>query len=129
MGSPLLEQLAFARFLGSGAFARYLRRVRPIYRGRRDATIAALADLVPEARWQGASAGLHLHVLLPADTDERALVREGLERGLLIEDGAWHWADPQTAPPSIVLGYGTLAEPAIRRGIGLLAEALETVRG
>jgi GntR family transcriptional regulator/MocR family aminotransferase len=121
MGSPLLEQLAFARFLGSGAFARY--------RGRRDATIAALADLVPEARWQGASAGLHLHVLLPADTDERALVREGLERGLLIEDGAWHWADPQTAPPSIVLGYGTLAEPAIRRGIGLLAEALETVRG
>ena len=50
MGSGLLEQLAFARFVDSGDFARYLRRVRPIYRARRDATIAALARAAPGAR-------------------------------------------------------------------------------
>jgi DNA-binding transcriptional MocR family regulator len=49
------------------------------------------------------------------------------ERGVLVEDGAWHWARPDDAPPSIVLGYGATPEPAIRRGIGIVAEALRAV--
>jgi GntR family transcriptional regulator/MocR family aminotransferase len=128
MGSGLLEQLAFGRFVDSGDSARYLRRVRPVYRARRDATIAALAELLPEARWQGATAGLHLHVTLPADVDERALAFAAHERGVLVEDGAWHWARPRQAPPSIVLGYGSLTEPQIRRGIAIVAEAMAAVR-
>ena len=127
MGSGLLEQLAFARFVDSGRLARFLRRVRPVYRARRDATIAALDELLPEARWQGAAAGLHLHVTLPEGVDERAFALAAYERGVLVEDGAWHWAQRSEAPPSIVLGYGTLPEPSIRQGVALLADALEAV--
>ena len=120
MGSPLLEQLAFARFVDSGDFARYLRRVRPVYRRRRDATIAALEELLPEARWQGAAAGLHLWVELPPGVDERELAvavrarRAGRGRGLAL-------GRPEQAPPSIVLGYGSLSEATIRRGVELIA--------
>ena len=71
MGSSLLEQLAFARFVGSGDFSRFLRRVRPIYRRRRDAAIDGLAELLPDARWQGAAGGLHLFVTLPGGVDTR----------------------------------------------------------
>jgi GntR family transcriptional regulator/MocR family aminotransferase len=127
MGSALLEQLAFARFVDGGDFARYLRRVRPIYRRRRDATVAAVSELMPEARWQGATAGLHLHVLLPEGVDERALAIAAYDRGALIEDGAWHWANRAQAPPSIVLGYGAVTEPLIRRAVGIIAAALEEV--
>jgi hypothetical protein len=58
------------------------------YRARRDATIAALAERLPEVRHHGAAAGLHLHVALPAGADERAvaLIAEG--RGVLIEEAA-----------------------------------------
>ena len=125
MGSPLLEQHAFARFVGSGDLSRHLRRVRPVYRDRRDALIAALSELVPGARWRGAAAGLHLHVLLPAGVDERELARAAYECELMLEDAAWHWADPAQAPPSIVLGYGMLPEPAMRRSVGVLAELVE----
>ena len=125
MGTGLLEQLAFARLLDSGDFSRYLRRVRPVYRNRRDATIEALAEFLPDLRWQGAAAGLHLHVMLPADVNEGALAFAALQRGVLIEDAGWHWAQPELAAPSIVLGYGSLAEPAIRRGIALLAESMD----
>ena len=129
MGSALLEQLAFARFVERGDFARYLRRVRPIYRARRDAMTGAIAELLPAARSPGAAAGLHLHVALPDGVDERALARAAFERGVLVEDAAWHWARSQEAPPALILGYGAVTEPAIRRAIALLADALDAVGG
>ena len=125
MGSPLLEQHAFARFMGSGDLSRHLRRVRPIYRDRRDALVTALAELLTEARWRGPAAGLHLHVLLPPGLDERALARAAYQSELQLEDAAWHWADPSQAPPSVVLGFGTLPEPAIRRSVAVLAELVD----
>jgi GntR family transcriptional regulator / MocR family aminotransferase len=129
MGSSLLEQLAFARFIDGGDFSRHLRRVRPIYRSRRDTMIEALAQRLPEVHWQGASAGLHLHVTLPEGIDQRALTYAAYKRGVLVEPTAWHWAEPEQAPPSLVLGYGTASAPAIRRGIALLrATLLETSR-
>jgi GntR family transcriptional regulator/MocR family aminotransferase len=128
MGCGLLDQLAFARFIDGGDFSRYLRRVRPAYRARRDATLEALAKHLPEARWQGEAAGLHLHVLLPDDVDELEFAARANERGVSVEDGAWHWASPDQAPPSIVLGYGSVSEAAIRRGIAILAEAMDASR-
>ena len=38
-GSPSLDQLAFADFLVRGEFDHHLRRMRPIYRARRDALL------------------------------------------------------------------------------------------
>jgi GntR family transcriptional regulator / MocR family aminotransferase len=128
MGSTLLDQLAFARFVDSGDFARHLRRVRPLYRARRDATLDALAKRLPDARAQGEAAGLHVHVLLPADVDELEFAAAAYERGVLVEDGAWHWAKPEQAPPSIVLGYGSVNESQIRRGVAMLAAALVAAR-
>jgi GntR family transcriptional regulator / MocR family aminotransferase len=128
MGSSLTEQIALARFVARGDFARHLRHVRPVYRRRRDASRAALDALLPEARQQGAAAGLHLHLSLPADVDMRALRRGARERGLLVEDAAWHWADPRDAPPAIVFGYGTLVDSVARRAVASLAAAVRASR-
>ena len=128
MGSGLLEQLAFAQFVDRGDFSRHLRRVRPIYRARRDATIAAPGRHLPEATWRGAAAGLHPYVTLPPDVDESALAHATFERGVLVEDAHWHWADGSGAPPALVLGYGTVAEPAIARAIATLAAVVEVTR-
>jgi GntR family transcriptional regulator/MocR family aminotransferase len=124
MGSSLIEQLAFARFVDSGDLARFLRRARPIYRDRRDATIAALAELMPGVRWHGEAAGLHLYVELGDGVDEVAMAEAAKERGILLENASRHWARPRQAPPSIVLGYGALPVPAVRHVVSLLAEAM-----
>jgi DNA-binding transcriptional MocR family regulator len=55
--------------------------VRPVYSARRDATIAALAEDLPDARWLGEAAGLHLHVRLPEWVDELELAARAFERG------------------------------------------------
>jgi GntR family transcriptional regulator/MocR family aminotransferase len=60
--------------------------------------------------------------------DEFEFAAAAYERGVLVEDGAWHWARPDEAPPSIVLDYGSVAESAIRRGIAILADAMRASR-
>ena len=50
--------------------------MRPIYRGRRDALLAALARHLPDVRPVGAAAGLHVLAWLPDDVDEAAVVAE-----------------------------------------------------
>jgi GntR family transcriptional regulator/MocR family aminotransferase len=123
MGTGLLEQLALARLVERGGFTRHLRRVRPVYRRRRDTAVDAIAEFLPGATTRGVEAGLHVYVELPADCDEQRLVSAAREKGVLVEGGSWHWADPAWAPPSLVIGYGSMGEEAIRRGIALLGSA------
>jgi GntR family transcriptional regulator/MocR family aminotransferase len=120
MGTTLLEQLALARFIDSGGLTRHLRRVRPTYRARRDAALDAVSTSLPGAVPTGVAAGLHLYLRLPGWCDELGLVETARKRGLFIEGASWHWADPTSAPPALVLGYGSVAEPAIRDGLALL---------
>jgi GntR family transcriptional regulator/MocR family aminotransferase len=120
MGSTLLEQLALARFIETGGLTKHLRRVRPIYRRRRDATLEALAVSLPDAIPTGVAAGLHVYVQLPGTCDEVSLTEAARTEGLLIEGAGWHWADPESAPPALVLGYGSIGESAIRTGLQLL---------
>jgi DNA-binding transcriptional MocR family regulator len=44
---------------------------------------------------------------------------------VLLELGAWHWAAPDSAPPSLVIGYGSATEETIRRSIRVIAGAIE----
>jgi GntR family transcriptional regulator / MocR family aminotransferase len=120
MGNTVLEQLALARFVESGGFARHLRRVRPIYRSRRDTALASIAMVLPDAIPTGVAAGLHVYLQLPASCDEVALVDAARGRGVLVEGASWNWSIPEAAPPALVIGYGAITEPAIRNGLAIL---------
>jgi GntR family transcriptional regulator/MocR family aminotransferase len=74
MGSSLLEQLALARFIDAGALGRHLRRVRPIYRRRRDTVLESLAITLPDAVPTGIAAGLHVYAQLLNRCDESSLI-------------------------------------------------------
>ena len=93
-GSGLLEQLAFARFVDRGDFARYLRRVRPIYRARRDATIARS----PSGCRRSATAGRGRRAASARDAarrHRRAAARRSRRQPRRARRGAArHWADP-----------------------------------
>jgi GntR family transcriptional regulator/MocR family aminotransferase len=125
MGTTVLEQLTFARFIDTGGLTRHLRRVRPIYRRRLDAALEAVATSLPDAVPKRVAAGLHMYVQLPEWCDEVRLVDAAHKRGLLIEGASWHWSVPAEAPPALVLGYGTIDEPSIRAGFKTLAAVYE----
>jgi GntR family transcriptional regulator/MocR family aminotransferase len=123
-GEALLTQLTLADLISRGELDRHLRRMRRRYRARRDALVEAIGSALPGARVDGIAAGLHALVRLPAGADEAATVRAAAGRGIALDGLAGFVRGGPPAPPSLVLGYGNLAEPAIARGIAELARAL-----
>jgi GntR family transcriptional regulator / MocR family aminotransferase len=126
-GSPALDQLAFADFLERGEFDRHLRRMRPIYRRRRDTLIHALRETVPDLEPTGIAAGLHLVAYLPSDLDERTVVDAGRQRELALY-GLAPYRLAHSGRGALIFGYATLDEHTIVEGIQILAGAIADVR-
>jgi GntR family transcriptional regulator/MocR family aminotransferase len=125
-GSPSLDQLAFADFLTRGEFDRHLRRMRPIYRERRDTLLEALRRHLPTLRPVGASAGLHVLAWLPEGVDEAAVVARAEGLGVKVSGVSPTHFEPERAPGGLIFGYGTVTASEIEEGIRLVAEALRS---
>ena len=125
-GSASLDQLAFADFLSRGEFDRHLRRMRPIYRERRDALLDALRRHLPALRPVGASAGLHVLAWLPDGVDETAVVERAAALGVNVNGVSPTHFDPERAPGGLIFGYGTVATSEIEEGVRLVAEAVRS---
>jgi GntR family transcriptional regulator/MocR family aminotransferase len=126
-GSAALEQLAFADFLARGEFDRHLRRMRPVYRRRRDTLLNALRERVPDFEPAGISAGLHLIAWLPPDLDEATVVAAAAARGLGVY-GVTPYRISGHGAGGLIFGYATLSEHAITEGIDVLADVIRQVR-
>ncbi|MBB5084790.1 MocR-like pyridoxine biosynthesis transcription factor PdxR [Nonomuraea endophytica] len=126
-GSPVIDQLTFADFLARGEFDRHLRRMRPVYRRRRDALLDALRTHLPELEPAGIAAGQHVVAWLPPDLDETAVVTAAARHGLGIHGvGPYRIAGP--GPGGLIFGYAILGERAITEGVALLATAIREIR-
>jgi GntR family transcriptional regulator / MocR family aminotransferase len=126
-GTSAGEQLALADFIARGELDRHLRRMRLRYRRRREVALRALAAAVPEASPGGAAAGLFAAVTLPPGVPETALIRAAAIAGVAIDGLAPTRSSDLGRPAGIILGYANLAEPAIERGVRLLAGALRSL--
>jgi GntR family transcriptional regulator/MocR family aminotransferase len=126
-GSPVLDQLTFADLLTQGELDRHLRRMRPIYRRRRDALLTALRKRHPDLEPAGIAAGLHLVAWLPSDLDEARVVNSAAERGVNV-NGVTPYRISSPGRGGLIFGYASLGERAIAEGIDLLASAIDEVR-
>lgn len=82
----MADQLALAEFLRSGQFGLHLRRMRRLYRQRRDALVAALErELGDLASVHGGSAGMHLALRFAdsAGLDDVAISARALRAGIV----------------------------------------------
>jgi GntR family transcriptional regulator / MocR family aminotransferase len=122
-GSPALEQLALADLISCGEFDRHLRRMRPVYRRRRDALLTALARRLPQLEADGISAGLHLVTWLPAHLDESTVVDAAARAGVGIE-GVTPYRISHSGPGGLIFGYATVNEQAITEGVDILARVI-----
>jgi GntR family transcriptional regulator/MocR family aminotransferase len=123
-GTARIEQQAFASFLSRGELDRHLRRMRTRYRRRRDLLVEAVADALPQATIRGIAAGLHATIELPAGYDEQAILDEARARRIDLTTMGDFWIGRAGGPPTLLIGYGQIPEPAIRTAVGALADAV-----
>jgi GntR family transcriptional regulator / MocR family aminotransferase len=122
-GSAALEQLAFADFIERGELDRHLRRMRHIYRRRRDLLTKALHTHLPGHRVSGIAAGLHLLLELPAGTDEAKVIEAAGSLSVAVS-GIGVYRARVKGPPALTIGYGSVRDSAIAEGIRRLASAI-----
>ncbi|MFD0960717.1 MocR-like pyridoxine biosynthesis transcription factor PdxR [Paenibacillus chungangensis] len=119
-----LEQLVLARFMDEGCFDRHIRRMRKIYRKRRETLVSALRRHLPGARILGESAGMHLVVEIPGVRFTPARIRQIREQNVLVYAVEDYAIVKGRHESRIVMGYGALPPEAIQEGVACLAKAL-----
>jgi GntR family transcriptional regulator / MocR family aminotransferase len=124
-GSPGLDQLALAQLMLSGRYDRHLRRMRGVYAAKRLALVEALATAAPNVELSGLAAGFHAVARLPDHLDELTVATSARSRSVGLYPMARYRLKSDRHPPQLVLGFGNLSEPAIRRGIALVADLLD----
>lgn len=118
LGTPCFEQLVYAEFLQCGALDQHLRRMRLLYRRRRDALIGALHTRRPRWTIRGIAAGLHLVATLPNGTTELQVARTASDHGVGFHPLGAYFAHRLTRDrQGLVLGYAHLTEQEIADGV------------
>ena len=121
--SPALDQRALARFLASGEYNRHVRRMRAVYKRRRDALLKAIVEHLPGLAVEGVAAGIHVLLRLPAGCDDRAVAAAAGRRGVRVTPLS-RFGISRPAGPGLVIGYGRITELALEGAVAALAGAV-----
>ena len=127
-----ITQLTMADFIRTGNYDKHIRRMRTVYRRRRDVLVRRLAPFAPAVRVGGLSAGLHVPLLLP-DGAEHELLRRASEAGVGIA-GLSRLRHPAAGldiaqPDGVVVNFGTPGEHAFAGALDALCSVVAaTVR-
>lgn len=127
-GQSWLEQAALAVFINEGHFDRHLRRLRQVYKSRRDALVAALNEQFDAPTISGADSGLHLAWRLPrgfpSAREVQVMAREAGVGAYALSSGAAFDFNGEAAEDTLVLGYSSLDERQIATAVSKLRSML-----
>ncbi len=122
---PLLEQMALADFMAEGYFARHVRRMRQLYRERRNALVDALKrELGKRLEVTVPEAGMHLVVWLPSGMSAQAVAHRAAAYGLPILPIS-QFSLRSLQRDGLLLGFASASPQELRAGAQTLALALQ----
>ncbi|MET4488995.1 PLP-dependent aminotransferase family protein [Bradyrhizobium sp. LA7.1] len=130
-GQSWLEQCALAEFISDGHFDRHIRKLRQLYKSRRDALITALRKRFRDPVISGQDSGLHLVWRLPKGMPNALTIQmkaraAGIGVYALSSGGAFDFDG--TAPDDMLMfGYASLTENKIVESIEKLHAILRAM--
>lgn len=115
--TSVLEQLILARFIEKRHLERHIRRMRKVYRKRREVLIQSLKEHFGSVDILGHAAGMHLVVRFAGITFQEPLLQRFKEQGLIVYPVEQFSLAGNAYADSVVLGYGGLTADLIREGV------------
>ena len=109
--------------MDEGHFAAHLRRMRGVYRERRDALVEAIgSELAGRVHVGPADGGFQVVLRLAPEEDDREVARRAASAGIDVTPLSRFTQGRKE--PALILGYSALSVPAIRAGVRALARVL-----
>jgi 2-aminoadipate transaminase len=118
------SQLAVATYLEDHDWKHQVGVFRELYRERAAATLDALADLLPTARWTTPRGGFYVWVTLPDGLDAKAMLPRAVTERVAYVPGTAFYADGQ-GRANIRLSYCYPTSERIREGVRRLASVVQ----
>ncbi|MEU5688233.1 aminotransferase-like domain-containing protein [Streptomyces venezuelae] len=127
--TPTVNQLAAARYLADRDLDAHVARVAGVYRERRDAMLAGLADALPEgSSWLRPEGGMFVWAKLPDGHDTTELLRTVITHDVAYVPGAPFFAgEPDRA--TLRMCFVTQTPEEIAEGLRRLGRALVVASG
>lgn len=120
--APTFLQGVVAEFIREGHFGAHVRRMRALYRGRRDVFVDAATRHLPMLSFPMLHAGLRATGFFDDQRDDRAASRKAERAGIDAPAlSRYYLGRPKSG---LVLGYAGLTPDAIRRGVRELGKCL-----
>ena len=125
-GRGRIDQFALAHFIRTGDYDRHLRKMRAVYRDRREAMLAVISAELPEAEVSGVSAGLHATVRFPRRLNEAAILESAERRDMGLAFLRNHHLGAAPEESTLLLSYANMPEAALRTALRTLATILDS---
>ena len=120
---PAPSQIALADFFAEGHFGAHIRRMREVYRERRDALVAAAGRHLAELDLRSTDAGLHAVANLKSRANDRAASGRIARAGVDAQPLSRFYLGPPTSP-GLFLGYAALSPAEISDAVKNMARAM-----
>ncbi len=123
--SPSFNQRVVAEVLKDGFLDRHVPTIRALYKGQRDAMLAALEHEMAGlgVSWNSPAGGMFLWARLPAGLSATALLPRAVEKGVAFVPGEPFYAGASDSR-TLRLSFVTASRAQIATGIAALAEAV-----
>jgi GntR family transcriptional regulator/MocR family aminotransferase len=120
-----IDQNILYQFMTEGHYERHLNRMRAVYKAKHDGLLAGLKPFESQFMIRGENAGLHLLLTDRKGRPEEVLKEKAGALGVKVYglSGYFIHDEHNTYPPTMVLGFASLTEDEIKRGLQLLKQA------
>jgi 2-aminoadipate transaminase len=122
--SPGFNQRMIAEVMKDGFLDRHIPTIRALYKGQRDAMLAALKkDMPADVTWNSPLGGMFLWARLPEGMNAQDLLPKAVDKGVAFVPGAAFYND-HGDPRTMRLSFVTPDGDEIRKGVTALAAAI-----
>lgn len=121
--TSFLDQAIFVQYMKSGAFERYLKKVRKYYRDKYLFVVEEINKNIPYKQLCG-EGGLHVYIILDDNINERELLEKCYARGVLFMPGDIFTINRGNSS-SLRLGFARLEDKEIVKGLRIIGEEIK----
>jgi 2-aminoadipate transaminase len=126
--SPGFNQRMITEVMKDGFLDRHIPTIRALYKGQRDAMLAALKkDMPADVTWNSPDGGMFLWARLPEGMNAQELLPLAVDKGVAFVPGAAFYND-HGDPRTMRLSFVTPDGDEIRKGVAALAAAIAEQR-